>query len=70
MTSISEHSPARILSIGPRRLAASGLAAKAVWGGGPLPARPENTPAALIAFPLRERAPEHGPDFAWGPSAA
>jgi hypothetical protein len=70
MTSISQHSSARILPIGARRPAASGLAAKAVWGGGPLPVRSEGTPAALIAFPSRERAPELSPDIEWGPSAA
>lgn len=70
MTSTSEHSPARILSMGARRPAASGLVAKAVWGGGPLAVRPENASAALIAFPSRERASELGPDIEWGPSAA
>lgn len=70
MTSTSQHSPARILSIGARRPVVSGLVAKAVWGGGPVPVRPENTPAALITFPSRDRAPERRPDIEWGPSAA
>jgi hypothetical protein len=56
--------------MGARRPAASGLVAKAVWGGGPLAVRPENAPAALIAFPSRERATELSPDIEWGPSAA
>ncbi|HEY7789973.1 MAG TPA: hypothetical protein VIC33_05645 [Vicinamibacterales bacterium] len=69
MTSESQATPARILSMGARRPASSEMVAKAVWGRRPLPSRGTSRTGALIAFPARTGAstPDRGD---WGPAAA
>ena len=61
--------PARIIPL-PTRPGSATLAAKAVWGGGPLSPAAHHAPGALIAFPVRHVAAAHVVYTDQGPSAA